>query len=82
MPRKRKRDRGTAKPFLCASELADLTPLSESAIYTMVSRGVLKRGVHFHKVVLPGRAHGRQEKNEGLVAEGGFSPNAAFSIIA
>jgi predicted DNA-binding transcriptional regulator AlpA len=50
MPRRRGRDRGAAKPFLSASELAKLTPLSESAIYTIVSRGVFKRAVHYHKL--------------------------------
>ena len=50
VPGRRERDRGGTKPFLSASELAALTPLSESAIFTMISRGIFKRGVHFHKL--------------------------------
>ena len=50
MPGRRKRDRARTKPFLSVSELAALTPLSIAAIYTMISRGIFKRGVHFHKV--------------------------------
>lgn len=50
MPRKPKADRASAKPFVSVAELARLTPLSRAAIYTMISRGTFKRGVHFHKL--------------------------------
>lgn len=50
MPRRGKPAQGAPKPFVSVEELARLTPLSKAAIYTMISRGTFKRGVHFHKL--------------------------------
>lgn len=38
------------KPYLSIRELAELTPWTDQAIRTMISRGVLREGVHFFYV--------------------------------
>ena len=35
------------KPYVSVAELAALTPWSESAIRTMIARGVFQRGIHY-----------------------------------
>ena len=39
-----------AKPYLCAEELAELTPFTEEAIRTMVKRKELMEGIHYFRV--------------------------------
>jgi len=39
-----------AKPYLSILELSQVTPWTELAIRTMMSRGILKRGVHYFDV--------------------------------
>ena len=43
-------DAPLCKPYLSISELAPLTPWTDQAIRTMVSRGVLREGEHFFHV--------------------------------
>lgn len=43
-------DAPLCKPYLSISELATLTPWTDQAIRTMVSRGVLREGEHFFHV--------------------------------
>ena len=43
-------DAPVCKPYLSVAELAQLTPWTDQAIRTMVSRGVLRDGVHFFYV--------------------------------
>ena len=43
-------DAPVCKPYLSISELATLTPWTDQAIRTMVSRGVLREGEHFFHV--------------------------------
>jgi hypothetical protein len=42
------------KPYLSTRELSEVTPWSDQAIRTMMSRGVLKLGVHYFKPGGPG----------------------------
>ncbi|MFZ0890047.1 MAG: hypothetical protein WA005_16500 [Candidatus Binataceae bacterium] len=43
-------DAPVCKPYLSISELATLTPWTDQAIRTMVSRGIFRKGEHFFYV--------------------------------
>ncbi len=43
-------DRAVCKPYVSIAELAGLTPWTEQAIRTMISRGVLREGEHYFHV--------------------------------
>jgi hypothetical protein len=43
-------DAPVCKPYLSIAELAKLTPWTDQAIRTMISRGVLREGEHFFYV--------------------------------
>jgi len=43
-------DNPACKPYLSVAELAQLTPWTNQAIRTMVSRGVLREGEHYFHV--------------------------------
>ncbi|MFQ5479415.1 MAG: hypothetical protein ACE5E4_12470 [Candidatus Binatia bacterium] len=63
------------KPYLSTCELSELTPWSEQAIRTMVSRGVLKFGIHYFK---PRGFNGRPIFSWRAIVdyiEGSFEPN-------
>jgi len=43
-------DTPTSKPYLSIAELAQLTPWTDQAIRTMISRGIFREGVHYFYV--------------------------------
>ena len=46
-------DAPVCKPYLSISELAKLTPWTDQAIRTMLSRGIFREGEHYFYVRLP-----------------------------
>lgn len=50
LPTVPERPRPIPKPYLSIAELAELTPWTEQAIRTMMSRGVLREGEHYFHV--------------------------------